>query len=438
MNFFIKLVLGCVAIGYGFYFTSGWLHAKKEWQALNSHLPIHDTSENRVLRKGIAKHFFYTDERGRTQLNIQARDSELIVHVNNHGILLQEEIEGVVGSYWDPLKDKAYTLFMPHALFDYPKKTFTGLQGQLEEFRATDSKLLGKGTFGEVECVWKGEPVVHLRKIYALHDLKIECDEAVIGKEMALFYDNVFVSCPNPSVQIRSRRAEVPASGKTVLFQDEVVVLSDTYSCTSDSLRMEEGCLTLEGKIVVDCGKASCTTQGPLVIAFDPETFAFTSLHTVGKSLLTFSDYVLQVDGMVHYEGDIISLKTPDQRGIQFRYPMGEIRACRGEIRLDKYTLSQIDLLGNVFASYGVPAFQYLIADGVNVLPQENLATLFSQSSGRVLLYDKINKVEMSADGVKVHWGEKSGDERIEGIGDVRFSFDQKERGIIDALFRSR
>lgn len=404
----MKWFISAIGIAYAAYFFLGWTDVKKDWQNLARHLQLNASSENRIDRKGIVKHFFYTDEKGRAQFNIQARDSELIVHVNGHEILLQEEIEGVVGSYWDQVHQKAYTLYMPNALFDYPKKTFIGLQGQLEEFDTEESKLLGKGTFGEVECAWKGEPVIHLKEVHAEVPGKMK-----IGSGSAL------------------------VSKKKVQFNDTVVLTYDNHELHSESaeLDLQERCakffyptMELEGGIF--------TSNGPLVVRLDP-----LALQVEGGSSIVWKDYAVQLDGLLHYEDEKLILKAP-RHGIALNYPMGQIRASKGELQLhkvgNKFRVDQIDLLESVIASYGQPTFQYLIADGVHVVPEESCASLFSKSPSRVLLYDQINKLEMSADGVKVRWGEKIGEERIEGLGDVRFSFDQKEKGIIDALFRSR
>ena len=166
MSLFVRSFFGIFA-AYSIYLGIGWYSAPKDWQELVRHLPPKARVENRVIRKGVAKHFLYSDAGARASFDIQARDSILIVHLSGQGIHLLEELEGVVGSYWDQGKERAYTIFMPRALLDYPKKIVTGYQAQVQEFDAVTSKLMGKGSFDEVECLLKGEPTIHLRRVHA-------------------------------------------------------------------------------------------------------------------------------------------------------------------------------------------------------------------------------------------------------------------------------
>lgn len=166
MNWFVRSLVA-VFTCYGIYFWGSWSSASKDWQQLVRHLPPNERLENKAARKGVIKHFFYTNGSKRCSFDIQARNSSLIVQIEDQGVDLLEELEGVVGSFWDQGHNKAYTLFMPHALFDYPKKILTGYQAQLQEFDAETSKFLGKGSFDEVECLLFDEPQIRLRKIHA-------------------------------------------------------------------------------------------------------------------------------------------------------------------------------------------------------------------------------------------------------------------------------
>ena len=204
----------------------------------------------------------------------------------------------------------------------------------------------------------------------------------------------------------------------------------------------EEGKLILDGKIVIRVGAGVYTSNGPLVLYFDPKTVELKTAHVEGKSAFSWNDYTLNLDGVIDFADEKIYLKSPEKNGIVLKYPFGEVKAAKGDITLLKkgsaFEVDQVHLKGSVFATYGIPTLQYLLADSIDIKVCESLAYLISNEKNRVLLYDQINKLEMSADQVKINWGEEFGDERIEGIGEVRFSFDQKERGLIDALFRGR
>jgi hypothetical protein len=204
----------------------------------------------------------------------------------------------------------------------------------------------------------------------------------------------------------------------------------------------EEGTLMLDGKVVIRVGAGVYTSNGPFVIHFDPKTIEAKNAHVEGKSTFSWNDYTLNLEGVLHYEDEKILLKSAEKNGIVMKYPFGQVRAAKGEVSLSKigtaFEVDQVQLMGTVFATYGIPTLQYLLADAIQIKLFQNLAFLTSYDNNRVLLYDQINKLEMSADQVKINWGHKIGDERIEGIGDVRFNFDQRERGLLDALFKSR
>lgn len=70
---------------------------------------------------------------------------------------------------------------------------------------------------------------------------------------------------------------------------------------------------------------------------------------------------------------------------------------------------------------------QYALADTVEYDPQRKEMLLTSNKEKRVLLYDKVNNVQMSAPALKIKRDEKSQKGSIQGIGDVRFTFIEHE-----------
>lgn len=151
---------------YACYFGVGLIKAPEEWQKLVRHLPVAERLENKANRKGIVKRLYLAGKEGRRAFELQALNGSVALYKEGNNFLVQEELEGVVGSFYDGEEGKTYTAFVPHALFDYPKKRITGYQAQVQEFDA-GSKLVGKAAFSEVECDLNGAMHINLKNIHA-------------------------------------------------------------------------------------------------------------------------------------------------------------------------------------------------------------------------------------------------------------------------------
>lgn len=69
----------------------------------------------------------------------------------------------------------------------------------------------------------------------------------------------------------------------------------------------------------------------------------------------------------------------------------------------------------------------YALADHVEFFPKEQEMVLTSVSGNRVLFFDKVNNVQMSAPSLKVRHDVVTKKDVIQGVGDVRFTFIEKE-----------
>lgn len=79
----------------------------------------------------------------------------------------------------------------------------------------------------------------------------------------------------------------------------------------------------------------------------------------------------------------------------------------------------------------------YALADRVEVFPKKQEIILHSSKGNRVLFFDKVNNVQMSAPSLKLSRDMISKKEMIQGEGDVRFTFIEKELAQIKELFKS-
>lgn len=78
----------------------------------------------------------------------------------------------------------------------------------------------------------------------------------------------------------------------------------------------------------------------------------------------------------------------------------------------------------------------YALADRVEYLPSQQEMTLSSTKGQRVLFFDKVNQVQMSAPSLKIRRDVTTQKETIQGVGDVRFTFIEKEMEQIKKHFR--
>lgn len=70
---------------------------------------------------------------------------------------------------------------------------------------------------------------------------------------------------------------------------------------------------------------------------------------------------------------------------------------------------------------------QYALADHVAYFPASQEIVLSGQNGNRVLFFDKVNNVQMSAPALKIRRDEQNQKSSVQGIGDVRFTFIEKE-----------
>jgi lipopolysaccharide export system protein LptA len=78
----------------------------------------------------------------------------------------------------------------------------------------------------------------------------------------------------------------------------------------------------------------------------------------------------------------------------------------------------------------------YALADRVNYLPKQQEMTLDGTQGNRVLFFDKVNNVQMSAPSLKVRHDMTTRKDAIQGFGDVRFTFIEKELAQLKQRFR--
>jgi len=119
---------------------------------------------------------------------------------------------------------------------------------------------------------------------------------------------------------------------------------------------------------------------------------------------------------------------------VTYKGTLGEIYADRAQVDYQeiegKLEATKVTLFDNVrlvnMGSEEKPAFQYALADEVYYFPQEQVTVLESKQS-KVLFYDKLRDMQLSARTVRAHRDPVTHKESVQGVGDVRFVFGPEE-----------
>lgn len=230
---------------------------------------------------------------------------------------------------------------------------------------------------------------------------------------------------------------------------DEIEFRSDSMVWDSN-----DNTLTLQGNIEIhEHSLGTLSTDNQLVLTCDQEegNTQLRYINITGRVVLSRLDpkkslcYMLLNDGTTyvdHKEMKVEMRSLADQGGDQahFRGLIGEVFAdyitigynidqnavIPTEIRLE----GNVKLLNNVntgLANGEDVVLQYALADTMEYLPPLRQLNMAAQNGHRVLFFDKINNMQISAPGLKVTKNPDSGKEVIKGVGDVRFRFLEQE-----------
>lgn len=131
--------------------------------------------------------------------------------------------------------------------------------------------------------------------------------------------------------------------------------------------------------------------------------------------------------------------KVKEGMQIYFNDLLGEIYAdhavvdyqeIEGKVKIDRLTLEgNVRILNrsSVNPEESEAFLQYALADVVEFYPNTNEMMMKASDNKRVLFYDKVNQLEISAPGVKIKRDMITKKESIQGIGDARFSLVDEE-----------
>jgi len=166
------------------------------------------------------------------------------------------------------------------------------------------------------------------------------------------------------------------------------------------------------------------------------------TLTCYGKALVDHEHYKTVMDSPRDDQGNVIEGKQ-----VFLHDDMGDIYADRVTIYYNisdqNFITSKIVLEGHVYIlnrgavdPEKTKAFlEYAIADTVEYAPQANEIYMSAAGKKRVLFFDRVNNLQVSAPALKIRRDQTTNKDSIQGMGDVRFSFMKREIEEIEKHF---
>lgn len=211
--------------------------------------------------------------------------------------------------------------------------------------------------------------------------------------------------------------------------------------------------LTLQGHVVIRQEGMGTIINDNAIHIYQQEIDGKKQLHSIdstGQTILTYtladslSGHTLTCYGTVNVDHQALRTVMESPRDADGTVVEGQqvvFQDDLGEIYTDKLTIfyaivenaptiDKLLLEGNIrmrgspaISSRGHNGFQYALADIVEYTPQNQEVLLKSTGSHRVLFFDKLNNLQVSAPALTVRRDKSSNKDSIKGQGDVRFSF---------------
>lgn len=131
--------------------------------------------------------------------------------------------------------------------------------------------------------------------------------------------------------------------------------------------------------------------------------------------------------------------EVPQNLQVHFENVMGDVYADQAELKYKKndngWILSELHMEGHVrvfnrfdgHIQESSSILQYTLADVVDYFPEKREMLLSGLNRNRVLFMDRVNSIEMSAPSLIVRHDDKTSKNSVQGLGDVRFSFVERE-----------
>lgn len=228
------------------------------------------------------------------------------------------------------------------------------------------------------------------------------------------------------------------------------------FTCDMMTWNESQDVLTLSGMVVVHY-KGAGTLTNPNEIKVYRQLLdgkkQISKIESIGESQLDYIDdkqegsHLLTTYGKFTLDNQKMKawLESPrdslnkvvDGKQVHFKDQMGEVFADEAFVDYaevnKKLTPTKLILKGNVYLlnkskeNDAKKVLQFAIADRVDYDPATQEMIFAAEGKKRVLFFDKTNNLQISAPAVKIKRNPNTNKESIQGVGDVRFSFIDKE-----------
>lgn len=245
---------------------------------------------------------------------------------------------------------------------------------------------------------------------------------------------------PKGVMQMQDKKIDFQANRLSWDERNDVLTLSDDVEIIQEGF-----------------GKLNTNKQVQLKRHMQDGKKTITSIESCGTTVMTFQQieknlqYILTCPGNVlldHQATKTIMNGLPDQDGIiadegqiHFQDAVGEVYADWASIDYSMspiITPQKIVLKGNVriYNHADAQQAQYALADVVEFTLENKEMIFAANGKNRVLFFDRINHLQVSAPKLRLRREGGSKKESIKGYGDVRFSFVEKEFDQLRKRFR--
>lgn len=249
-------------------------------------------------------------------------------------------------------------------------------------------------------------------------------------------------------VILRSLEKNITASAQSLLFDGRLALLEGEVrldhplgQATSEAAELiygqeqNKGTLT-EAKLL---RQVVFTRPDGSKLECQKADFSLKEIRCAGPSVLSHADsaqkksYKIETPGeiVVDHEAKITTLNRSEEAQVHYTDLFGEMFADKVTIAYEQgekgLKVKSIVMEGKVFMAHSLPSEverSYAYADRAEYFPETFEMVL---EGDRVLVFDKINQVEVSAPRIRVRRDQATKKETIKGEGDVRFTLDEKE-----------
>lgn len=221
------------------------------------------------------------------------------------------------------------------------------------------------------------------------------------------------------------KEESVKVTGEKVIWKEgeQMITLYGHGELTHDTF----GTITTEEQLNLIAEKCGGKQQLSKVETFG-QAYIEHSNKEGGGSTLTCEGSIV-----VDYVAGIALLKKGIEQ-VHYKDRLGELYADtmtlnytnkEGRLILDRLLLTgNVRMVNSIGTKEGQVALQYALADRVELIPETEEVTLsMFEERGRILFFDKVNQIKMSASGIKIRRDGTTNTKEIQGLGDVRFRF---------------